>query len=73
MQASDMAFLRGVKVVNPTNQEWKRTRRIRVLNNFYDRLKGYKRNWAEHLERIPELRLATQIRGYKPIGHRSRV
>lgn len=72
IQASEMKFLRQVK--GCTRQDRIRNEEIRGeldIYNMNQRLKNYKQQWWEHIERMDDTRLPKIIRQYKPLGRRS--
>ena len=72
IQASEMKFLRQVK--GCTRRDCIRNEDIRRELNVYnmnERLKRYKHQWKEHVDRMGETRIPKHIRRYKPFGRRS--
>ena len=71
IQASETAFLRGVKRCSKLDRiRNEPTREELEVFNLNEKLKDYKQRWKEHLERTLYSRLTKQVWKYKPIGHR---
>ena len=66
-----MAFLRGVKKCSKLDRIKNEAIREELqVFNLNENLKDYNQRCKEHLVRMSDSRLATQIWKYKPIGHR---
>lgn len=72
IQTTEMKFLRNVK--GCTKRDLITNENIREeleIFNINERLKDFKQNWKEHVDRMPDTRLTKQIMQYHPKGRRS--